>query len=352
MVVVNARFLTRPTTGIQRYAIELSLRLKQMDPSVRFVCSRDVFRYDIFERLEAEVIGGHTGFLWSQVDLPMYLKKQKNPFLINFNAGGTPLFYRNTVVTLHDIAPIRYPQGYSRSFCTTWRLTYPVILNNARSVITVSNFSKEEIVAHFQHLRKDIHVIYNAVGDIFRVDKDRDRMSSPYLLAVSSQVYHKNFGRLIDAFDGLYSSGRLKMPLSIVGGSYLCKKKYAYSSSQSDAIRCMGRVTDEELVGLYQGATAFIFPSLYEGFGIPPLEAQACGCPVIASKAAAIPEVLGDSALYFDPNDVSDMQEAICRISQDPSLREQLIVKGAENVSRFSWNVSARQLHELIQSLC
>jgi glycosyltransferase involved in cell wall biosynthesis len=170
-------------------------------------------------------------------------------------------------------------------------------------------------------------------------------------LAVSSQNYHKNFGKLIDAFDSLYKSGKLKISLVIVGGSYLCRKKYVYTSSANAAIHFMGRVTDEELVGLYQGATAFVFPSLYEGFGLPPLEAQACGCPVIASKAASIPEVLGNSALYFDPNDVSDMQKALCRVSQDLFLREQLIEKGTANVSRFSWNISAFQLYELILSL-
>jgi glycosyltransferase involved in cell wall biosynthesis len=350
MNVVNAYFLTRPTTGIQRYAIELSLRLKQMDSSVRFVCSKDVYCHDIFERLEAEVIGNHTGHLWCQVDLPWYLKKQKNPLLINFDTVNVPIFYRNKVVVLHDILPIRYSQ-YSWKFSFLWRLTHPFILNNALSLVTVSNFSKEEIRMQFKSLHKDIHVIYNAVGDVFIPNKDKDKVSHPYLLAVSSQKYHKNIGRLIEAFDDLYKSGKLKISLVLIGGSYLCRKKYIYTSSANAAIRFMGRVTDKELVGLYQGATAFVFPSLYEGFGLPPLEAQACGCPVIASKVASIPEVLGDSVLYFDPNDVSDMQKALCRVSQDSFLREQLIEKGRANVYRFSWNTSARQLYELIVSL-
>jgi glycosyltransferase involved in cell wall biosynthesis len=284
------------------------------------------------------------------MDLPIYLKKQKKPLLINLDAGGTPLFYRNTIVTLHDIVPVRFPQSCSRKFCVLWQLTYPVILNNASSLVTVSNFSKEEISDYFKRLHKDIHVIYNAVGEKFREDNSRNKTLSPYLLSVSTQAYHKNFGRLIEALDGLYKSGKLEIPLVVAGGpSPWTKGKY--NSSHNAAIRFVGRVTDEELVRLYQGATAFVFPSLYEGFGIPPLEAQACGCPVIASKATAMPEVLGNSAFYFDPNDVSDMQEAICKVVQDSSLRADLIKKGTENVHRFSWDVSARRLYEIILPL-
>jgi glycosyltransferase involved in cell wall biosynthesis len=195
-----------------------------------------------------------------------------------------------------------------------------------------------------------IHVIYNAAGQQFKIKQDENKKSSPYLLAVSSYTYHKNIARLIDAFSGLYKSGTINIPLIVVGDSYRGSGKRNFRIISDDSIRFIGRVSDEKLVSLYQAATAFIFPSLYEGFGIPPLEAQACGCPVIASNAAAMPEVLGESALYFDPHNVSEMQDVICQIVTDSSLRQTLVKKGLSNVKRFSWDDSAHHLYDIILS--
>jgi glycosyltransferase involved in cell wall biosynthesis len=347
-VVVDARFLAHQLTGIQRYAIELSLRLKQMDISIHFVCPRDVIQRDIFERLEVEVIGSHTGFLWSQIDLPMYLKKHNNPLLVNFDSVSAPVCYKNKIVTLHDITCRRYPQSYSRKLRLLHYLLDSIVLRNSLKIITVSNFSKKEIISYFKNLRKDPYVIYSAADSKFQMNKKQDNISEPYLLAVASQAYHKNITRLIIAFNNLCQSGKTNLSLIIVGGSDNSFQKQAYDIFSNVSIRFTGRVTDEELIKLYQGATAFIFPSLYEGFGSPLLEAQACGCPVIASHAASIPEVLGDSAVFFDPNDVTDMQEAICKVIENPFLRESLIEKGFANASRFSWGTSASQLHDIM----
>jgi glycosyltransferase involved in cell wall biosynthesis len=349
-ILVDARFLTQPLTGIQRYAIELSLRLKQIDGSIRFVCPRDVIQRDIFERLEAEVIGSHTRFLWSQIDLPMYLKKQNNPLLVNFDSAGAPVFYRKKIVTLHDITCRRYPQSYSRKLRLLHHLLDSIVLKNSLEIITVSNFSKKEIVGYFKNLRKDPYVIYSAADSKFQMNKKQDNISEPYLLAVASQAYHKNITRLIIAFNNLCRSGKANISLIIVGGSYNSFQKQAYDIFSNVSIRFTGRIMDEELIKLYQGATAFIFPSLYEGFGSPLLEAQACGCPVIASNVASIPEVLGDSAVFFDPNDVTDMQEAICKVIENSFLQESLIEKGFVNASRFSWDTSASQLYDMISS--
>ncbi|HHK5705615.1 TPA: glycosyltransferase family 4 protein, partial [Serratia marcescens] len=113
----------------------------------------------------------------------------------------------------------------------------------------------------------------------------------------------------------------------------------------------VGRVSDEELVDLYRNAFCFLFPSLYEGFGLPPLEAQACGCPVIASNATAMPEVLGESAILVDPLNDDALTEAMEKLVLDPKLRESLIAAGTENIERFSWLLSARQLSCVIDSV-
>jgi glycosyltransferase involved in cell wall biosynthesis len=351
-VVVDARFLTQPLTGVQRYAIELSLRLKQMDPSIRFVCPKDVIQRDIFERLEAKIIGSHTRFLWSQIDLPMYLKKHNNPLLVNFDSVSASAYYRNKIVTLHDITWARYPQSFSRRVRMLHHVIDPIVLKNSLEIITVSNFSKKEIVNYFKNLHKAPHVIYNAVDDKFHInDKERSNILAPYILAVASQVYHKNITKLIEAFDKICKHKKSDFSLIIAGGSDDCFQKQSYKIRSDASIRFTGRVTDEELVKLYQEAAVLVFPSLYEGFGIPPLEAQACGCPVVASNVASMPEILGDSVLYFDPNNIAEIQDVIYQVIGYPSLRESLIEKGYANVSRFSWDTSVRQLYDILVNI-
>jgi glycosyltransferase involved in cell wall biosynthesis len=304
-------------------------------------------QHELFEKLQAEVVGHKTGLWWEQIDLPKYLKAQNNPLLVNYVASA-PFGYSNRIVTLHDITYLRHPKSYSLKFRLQCRLLTPLILKKSLALITVSNFSKKEISGCFRNYPPpSIHVIYNAAGQQFNI-KSPDKESSPYLLAVASHFYHKNIAALIEAFVTLRKSGKINIPLVIVGESSPYSGKQNFNTVSDHSIRFTGRVSDQELISLYQSATAFIFPSLYEGFGIPPLEAQACGCPVITSNAAAMPEVLGESALYFDPHSSLEMQDAIYRIVTDPSLRQSLQAKGLENVKRFSWDTSAHQLYNLI----
>jgi glycosyltransferase involved in cell wall biosynthesis len=348
VIVINARFLTQPITGVQRYAIELSLRLKQMDPSICFVCPKNVVQHELFQKLDAQIVGYLTGHWWEQIELPRYLKRQHNPLLIS-PVGGAPAYYSNKIIAKHDITSVRYPQSFSLPYRLLYAFLTPPILRNSLAVITVSEFSKQEISGYFKQLPSpSIHVIYNAAGQQFKTKENENKENSPYLLAVSSYCHHKNIPRLIDAFSDLYQSGKINIPLIVVGGSYRSLGKRNFNVVSDNAIRFTGRVSDKELISLYQSATAFIFPSMYEGFGIPPLEAQACGCPVIASNAAAMPEVLGESALFFDPHSTLEIQNAIHRIVTDASLRQSLREKGLENVKRFSWDTSARRLYDLI----
>jgi glycosyltransferase involved in cell wall biosynthesis len=346
-IYINARFLTQPITGVQRYAIELSLRLKQLNSSIEFVCPRDVIQQDIFERLNAKIIGKSTGHLWEQIDLPQYLKIQGNPLLVNLG-NSAPVRYKNKIVTLHDIAHVRYPQSFSIKFHVWYRLLIPQILRTSLTLVTVSEFSKKEISNHFKHLPENIHVIYNAANEKFTVKKTKSNDVSPYLLAVSSPNYHKNFARLISAFLSLRESQKIKANLLVVGKSNHSFAEQSYDDNQSTFIHFMGRIDDGELIKLYQNAEAFIFPSLYEGFGIPALEAQACGCPVIASNAAAMPEILKDSVAYFEPTNILEIQNAIEAIVNNQSLRISLINKGFSNISRFSWDESAHKLYTVI----
>jgi glycosyltransferase involved in cell wall biosynthesis len=336
-------------TGVQRYAIELSLRLKQLDPSIEFVCPKNVVQHDIFEQLNARIVGKRTGHLWEQIDLSKYLKAQGNPLLVNLG-NTSPVCYRNKIVTSHDIAYVRYPQSFSTMYYIWCYLLIPQILKKSLALVTVSEFSKKEISSYFKHLPEDIYVIYNAANEQFQVNKEiKTKDTPPYLLAVSSLNYHKNFTRLITAFLALHESKKIKENLLVVGELNPVFAKQSYNeANQSTSIRFTGRITDEDLVKLYQNAEVFIVPSLYEGFGSPAIEAQACGCPVIASNAAAIPEILGDSAAYFDPTDILEIRNVIETVVNNPDIKTSLINKGLSNASRFSWDESARKLYAVI----
>lgn len=183
-LVVNARFLTQHMTGVQRYAVEICLELKRMKGNdIVFVSPCDIVQKKYAEILNVQIIGHHKGHLWEQVDLPIFLKKQGCPLLLNL-CNTAPLFYRNKIVTVHDVAFMAYPQTFSKSFLYFYKFMIPRIMRTARKVITVSEFSKNEIVKYYGIEKSKIAVVYSAVSDIFQYTSHQIEAIFPYLLAV------------------------------------------------------------------------------------------------------------------------------------------------------------------------
>jgi glycosyltransferase involved in cell wall biosynthesis len=347
MIYVNARFLTQEMTGVQRFAEEISLSLRSIRDDVVFVSPPGILREDVAKKLGVEIIGHRAGHAWEQVDLPRYLKKKGSPLLINL-CSTAPIFYTNKVVTHHDVIYKRYPQSYSKSFRVFYNTLVPLMLKSSKKLITVSEFSKKEISEAFNYNANNIVVVSNAVNSSFTPSIDHGSKER-YLLLVSSKNYHKNFHGAIAAFSQLAGYGNLS--LKIIGAANGSFSEMNLTNEHVDNIEFMGRVDDAALIKLYQGALGFVFPSYYEGFGIPPLEAQACGCPVISSNKASMPEVLLDSALYFDPYNIDDIALHMKELIDDENLRSELREKGYLNVKRFSWYSSASKVNEIINEL-
>lgn len=349
MIVINARFLTQELRGVQRFAEQICLALKQLRDDVVFVAPHGIQMHESAKALDVQCIGSHRGHLWEQLDLPLYLRRQGNPLLISL-CSTAPLFYRNQIATHHDVTYVRHPESYTRTFRMLYRTMTPIMLSRIKSLLTVSALSKGEISQFYRFPEKKIFVVPNAVSGAFQPGPPLKEQQD-YLLAVSSPSAHKNFSRMIQAF--LLLRGHDDLQLRIVGGAsgIFSDHNLQRLASRDPRIRFLGRLSDDELISQYQGATAFVFPSLYEGFGIPPLEAQACGCPVLAANAASIPEVLQASALYFDPLDIEHMAAAMERILTDMPLRLSLRRRGLNNVARFSWEESARQVSQRIDAL-
>ncbi|NIC25147.1 glycosyltransferase family 4 protein [Serratia plymuthica] len=353
MIYVNSRFLTQGLTGVQRFAEQISLELKKIRTDVVFLSPGDILREDTASKLDVVQIGKRSGHYWEQVELPRYLKKCGGGILINLGNTG-PISYKNQVVTHHDVTYKKFPQSYSRKFRTIYNIIVPLMLKNSRSLITVSEFSKKEISDVYHYDLNKINVIYNASSNVFKRNSgcSSQDASDKFFLAVSSPNFHKNFHGLVKAFSE--TEGLSGFSLKIIGEK---SKNFngiefeKFVGEMSNQIEFLGRVSDDELANLYSKAYAFIFPSFYEGFGIPPLEAQACGCPVLSSNAASMPEVLSDSALFFDPNSQEEIKNAMKFIATNPDARLQLIEKGYQNIKRFSWHNSAKKLSLIIDDL-
>jgi len=342
MIYINARFLTQRITGVQRYAIEISKRIKKIHPEIKFIAPCNIISDDIAKELEVVTIGKNTGHLWEQYDLPNYLRKNGYPTLLNLCNTG-PLYYGKIIVTIHDLAFLENPSWFSKSFYWFYKLLIPKLAKKAKRIFTVSQFSKQEIInkLHISPLKVD--VIYNGVNESFSIPKGNCKDN--FVMYVGSLDPRKNMIRLLTAAKQLPS----ELKVVVVGGS---AKSFAESTSNellTGNVEFTGYVDDEVLHDLYSKAKAFVYPSLYEGFGIPPLEAQAMGVPILISNIPVFKEVFGDSALYCDPNSVESIGGGLKRIiGLSDSQREGLLEKGYENLEKYSWDQSALILYETL----
>lgn len=224
----------------------------------------------------------------------------------------------------------------------------PRIMRTAKKVITVSEFSKDEIVKYYGIDKNKISVVYNAVGGTFKPILDKNLNEHKYLLAVSSLNYRKNFHSVLRAFE-IFQKENQDTYLYIIGDIRNSNFKGIDIERfhNNTHIKFLGRVTDDELVRYYSNATAFIYPSIYEGFGIPPLEAQTCGCPVVVADIPPLHEVVQESGIYCNPFRIEDIAASMKKVMANT---EQYKLNGYKNAKRFSWEKSAKRIIECINN--
>ncbi|OOQ59464.1 glycosyltransferase family 4 protein [Mucilaginibacter pedocola] len=350
MLILNSRFLTQNLTGVQRYAYELFKQINKHSSGVEYVLPNEAVldKYALPFGLPLRKTGKYKSHIWEQVDLPAYLKGLGSPLLLNL-CNTAPLFYKNQIVTVHDIAYLR-GNWHSRAFKTYYKFVIPRVIKNSRHVITVSEFSKQELIDTYKVPSDKISVVYNA--PFIDVDAGATinlNLKTPYILSVGSIDPRKNLKRLIQAFVNLKQPGITLYLTGTYNSNFKADKELdALITAHSEQIVFLGYRTDAELVYLYQNALCFAYPSLYEGFGLPPIEAMANNCPVITSNISALPEVCGDAALYCDPFDVADISNKLAAMINSPQMREDLILKGADNAKRFSWELSGKLLMDVV----
>lgn len=346
-VFINGRFLTQRVTGVQRYALEaltaLDRRLQSGEEGSDLECVVLVppgTPVPSLAAISVQHVGRLRGNAWEQVSLP---RATRGKLLFSFASTG-PLLKWHQVLTIHDAAVYAVPQAFSWRFRLWYKLMLGHLGPRVPMVLTVSDFSKGEVARHFGCDTKDVRVTTEGFQHILRnapdagiLEKNRLR-SKRFVLAVSSRTPNKNFGLVIDAVK------RLKDPDFdvVIAGGFDARVFGADRLPDLPFLRTAGYVSDAELRALYEHAAVFVYPSLYEGFGIPAIEAMACGCPVIASNAASVPEVCGEAALYISPHDPQGLATAIQRLMSDSTERERLTQAGNSWVRRYSWDESAR----------
>jgi glycosyltransferase involved in cell wall biosynthesis len=324
-VAIDARAASRAHIGgVERVTIEMAARLPALRPD----------RYRVHQPPPA--LAHKAGHVWEQAVLPLSTRGAR---LIYCPANLAPVASRRCVVLIHDVAALRHPEWYGRVYAGYQRALLPLIARRARRVITVSEFSRGEIVDRLNVPPERVAVVPNGVDERFSPDADsqsaRQRLGleHPYVLAVGTRIARKNLRALAAAATALGTEG---IELVTVGS------ERTYMRAESGVtLRSLGYVPDELLPGLYAGARALVMPSLYEGFGLPCLEAMASGTPVVAADLAALPEVCGGAALLVDPLDEEAVAAAAVSAARDHELHARLRNAGLERARGFSWARSA-----------
>jgi glycosyltransferase involved in cell wall biosynthesis len=338
MIVVNARFLTQKITGVQRFAIEISKILRTLNNNIVFVTHRGILDPQLAKALGAIVIGKNKGAIWEQVDLRAYLIFNQKPLLVNFCNTGL-LFYKYQIVTIHDMSYKVNPKWFSKKFYLWYNFLIPRIAENSSKIFTVSNASKYDIIRYLKLKEEKISVIYNSC--YLNTNDNFDRLNDGrYILSVSTFDPRKNLNTLISAFNKTDRS----VKLIIVG---LESSHFDFELNKellNDNIIIKGYVDDLTLMSLMKNAEAFISLSLYEGFGLPAIEAMSAGCPVIVSDIPAHKEVCGNAAIYANPYDVDDVKKQLELVLNNHELKQELIIASKENLKRFNWFNSANKV--------
>jgi glycosyltransferase involved in cell wall biosynthesis len=361
-IFINGRFLTKAITGVQRYAFELlshfDILLEEAEyRSVKLVCLTPHYLVTLpaWKNIEIRQIGQAQGNLWEQIDLPFHARRN----LLFSPANTGPFYYSNQVLTFHDASTFAFPDAYSFAFRAKYQFLFKTLVRTAKLIFTDSLFSQREL-AHYLRVPVERFLVIPLGGDHFKSIKSDPTIlekcgisSEAYFLTVASQSRHKNFSCILDAARILKS----KVNFVAVGGKF---QQVFHQNGKIERetlppnVQSLGYLNDSQVKALYENALGFIFPSLYEGFGLPVLEAMNCACPVLCSAAASLPEVGGEAVLYFDPLDANSLVSTIEHFlgNSDPALKFNLRAKALKHAEHFTWEKTARQtLKALISCL-
>ena len=352
---INGRFLTQPVSGVQRYCHEILGALDQLlqrDPGrigpVEVLVPHPVTAPP-WQVLRTRVVRGGTGHVWEQGAL--HHAARGGPLLSLGNSG--PLRHRSHILCLHDANLFDIPEAFSPRYRAWHRMLRPMLARRAAALLTVSHHSASALAHHLRIDARRFEVVPNSAEHVLHwpvhagVPARYGLDSGNYLLSVGNQSPNKNIARLVAAHD---AAGPGVPTLAIVGGTVPGVARM--EAGQGRRGHAFGRVPDSDLRGLYEGAAGFVFPSLHEGFGIPPLEAMQLGVPVLCARSGAMPDVLGPGPLWFDPRDPGDIARCLRAFADmDASRRKSQSVIGRAVAAQYRWADSAARLLDSVEQV-
>lgn len=345
-IYVNGRFLTQPITGISRFAYEICKELSKIIKLTIIVPKNSIqSSYDI-TGLNIVEFGRLKSHFWEQISLPLFLRNKKNYILLNLSGLG-PVICKSKITTIHDVSFLYNPKWFSLPYYIFYKTVTPLIINTSLHLLTVSEFSKAEILKYYRCDSDKISIIYNAVDfSFFKESKDISHPQLNSFLTVGSIDPRKNLVRLIKAFQNPILKD---YELRIIGSKNKIFNDTHLNESilVNDNIRFLGRLSDSEMINEYKKTSLFISASLYEGFGIPPLEALTLGCNVAVSDIPVYHEVFNEAVHYINPKNENEMAKDIIRAFKSGKGHKTTIIDFITN--KYSWTKSALELKKIIE---
>jgi len=350
--------------GIGTYIRNLLRHLSRVDRETEFVLLSRPEDRDALARLGenfravAEKAGNYS--VSEQWRVPLALRRERVELFHAPHYVLPPLVTCRSVVTIHDCIHLMFPQYLPNRFAFLYaRGSIAAASRRATRVLTVSESSKRDILRFVDTPPEKIDVIYNAYDERFAVEpceqdvvrvRERYQLRDPFVLYAGNVKPHKNLGRLIEAFDLVRRQGLDNLKLVLIGddiSKYAALRRAVHQHQLHQHVRFLGYLPEETLAVMYRLASVFVFPSLYEGFGLPPLEAMASGTPVVTSNMSSLPEVTGDAAVLVDPYDPRAIADGIYRVITDEALRRDLRARGLARAKQFSWEASVRRVRDI-----
>lgn len=372
-ILIDARLYGTRHAGLGRYTQELIKNLELADTKNQYIILLQQQNFDEYQPQNPNFKKYRADFraygLFEQILLP-FLIYSHQPDLVHFPHFNVPLFFFGRyVVTIHDLIISHYPSSRATTL-HPWLYNFKLMVyravvkraaRRAQKIIAISQYTKDDVARLLKADPNKISVVYEG-ADLPRLSPvscpllfEKLGIKQNFLLYVGAAYPHKNLEKLISAFSRL-AVERSDLQLVLAG-----KETFFYRRLKDEThlkhpglieqVIFTGYLTDDELVCLYSSARLYVFPSLLEGFGLPPLEAQSYGLPVISSNSSCLPEILRDSAIYFDPNNEEEMAKVMLQGLTDEYLRQELIKRGQENLKRFSWRKMAEEIISVYQDL-
>jgi len=365
-IALEARSLSTLGGGVRTYTKEVINRILSGNINADYFVYYDADRYlGTFkgESVKEKVVNVWHPLMriaWDYFFLPAALRRDKIDFVHYFKPATTPFKKPRAIATMYDVIPLLYPETQTKIQLAYWKNQLPLVAKTCEHLLTISECSKKDIVEQLQVSPEKITVTplgvdarYAPVSEIEKnIVAEKYKLPKDFILYLGTIEPRKNVARLVRAYNRVAEN----IPHDLVlagkwGWSFEDVEKEIVKSPFKNRIKVLAHVEHESLPALYSTAAVFVFPSLYEGFGLPPLEAMACGTPVITSNVSSLPEVVGDYALKINPLDEVALAEAMEKIVSDSALRERLITGGLVWAKKFNWDRTAQLTMDVYRKL-